>query len=113
MTRYLMSVYQPGTGQRPPDDVLTRINADLEEIHADLRAAGAWVFAGGLAGPATATVVTADGDDVLLTDGPFLEGKEYLGGLAIVEAEDLDAALAWGRRFARATTLPIEVQPFQ
>ena len=50
MTRYLMSVYQPGTGQRPPDDVLARISADLEEIHADLRAAGAWVF-----------VVTPDG----------------------------------------------------
>lgn len=113
MTRYLLSVYQPGTGERPPDDVLARIGADLEEIHTDLRAAGAWVFAGGLAGPATATVVTADGTDTLLTDGPFLEGKEYLGGLAIIEAADLDEALAWARRFARATTLPIEVQPFQ
>ena len=49
---------------------------------------------------------------MLLTDGPFLEGKEYLGGLAIVEAEDLDEALGWARRFAAATTLPIEVQPF-
>lgn len=112
MTRYLLSVYQPGTGERPPQDVLDRIGADLTEIHDDLRTAGSWVFAGGLAGPSTATVVQADGDEVLLTDGPFLEGKEYLGGLAIIEAEDLDAALAWARRFARATTLPIEVQPF-
>ena len=62
-------------------------------------------------GPATATVVRAEDDEVLLTDGPFLEGKEHLGGLAIVEAEDLDAALGWARRFAEATTLPIEVQP--
>ena len=112
MTRYLLSVYQPGTGERPPREVLDRIRTDLERVHEDLRAAGSWVFAGGLAGPSTATVVTTDGDEVLLTDGPFLEGKEYLGGLAIVEDEDLDAALAWGRRFAMATTLPIEVQPF-
>ena len=112
MTRYLLSVYQPGAGERPPPDVLAGIEAELAEIHADLRAAGSWVFAGGLSGPATATVVRATDDEVLLTDGPFLEGKEYLGGLAIVEAEDLDAALAWAHRFARATTLPIEVQPF-
>jgi len=112
MTRYLLSVFQPGSGERPPPEVLGRINADLAAVHADLQAAGSWVFAGGLAGPATATVVRATDDDVLLTDGPFLEGKEYLGGLALIEAADLDAALAWARRFAKATTLPIEVQPF-
>jgi hypothetical protein len=112
MTRYLLSVYQPSTGERPPPEVLARIDADLAAVHADLRAAGSWVFAGGLAGPSTATVVRADADEVLLTDGPFLEGKEHLGGLAIVEAEDLDEALGWARRFAAATTLPIEVQPF-
>jgi hypothetical protein len=112
MTRYLLSVYQPGEGERPPPDVLARIEAELAEIHADLRAAGSWVFAGGLAGPATATVVRATDDELLLTDGPFLEGKEYLGGLAVIEADDLDVALVWARRFAAATTLPIEVQPF-
>lgn len=112
MTRYLLSVFQPGTGERPPTEVLERISASLAEIHVDLQAAGSWVFAGGLAGPATATVVRATDDEMLLTDGPFLEGKEYLGGLAVIEAEDLDAALGWARRFAKATTLPIEVQPF-
>jgi len=112
MTRYLLSVYQPSTEERPHAEVLQHIDTDLAEIHADLRAAGSWVFAGGLAGPATATVVRAEDDEVLLTDGPFLEGKEHLGGLAIVEAEDLDEALGWARRFAKATTLPIEVQPF-
>ena len=113
MTHYLLSVYQPGAGERPPPEVLERINADLSRIHADLQAAGSWVFAGGLAGPSTATVVRAEDDEVLLTDGPFLEGKEYLGGLAIIDVDDLDAALTWARRFAKATTLPIEVQPFQ
>jgi hypothetical protein len=112
MTRYLLSVYQPSTGERPPPEVLARIDADLAAVHADLQAAGSWVFAGGLAGPSTATVVHPGDDEVLLTDGPFLEGKEHLGGLAIVEAEDLDEALVWARRFAEATTLPVEVQPF-
>jgi hypothetical protein len=50
---------------------------------------------------------------VLVTDGPFAEGKEHLGGFTILKAPDLDAALAWGRRYAQATTLPIEVRPFQ
>jgi hypothetical protein len=113
MTRYLLSVYQPGAGERPPPEVLERIDANLEQIHTDLRATGSWVFAGGLTGPDTATVVRAEDDDVLLTDGPFLEGKEYLGGIAIIDVDDLDAALVWARRFAKATTLPIEVQPFQ
>jgi hypothetical protein len=112
MTRYLLSVYQPSTGERPPPEVLARIDADLADVHADLQAAGSWVFAGGLAGPSTATIVRAGDDEVLLTDGPFLEGKEHLGGLAIIEAEDLDEALVWARRFAEATTLPVEVQPF-
>ena len=51
--------------------------------------------------------------EVLITDGPFAEGKEHIGGFTIIEAPDLDAALEWGRKLARATTLPIEVRPFQ
>jgi hypothetical protein len=70
------------------------------------------VFSGGLNAPGTATVLRFDGRDVLVTDGPFAEGKEYLGGFTIVRAADLDAALEWGRRLARVVTLPIEVRPF-
>src|SRR5262249_20022312 len=66
----------------------------------------------GLNAPSTATVLRFDGSDVLLTDGPFAEGKEYLGGFTIVRAPDLDSALEWGRRLARVVTLPIEVRPF-
>ena len=112
MREYLLSVYQP-TGTAPPATVLDGIRRDLDAVNRDIEAAGAWVFAGGLQPPSTATVVRARGDEVLVTDGPFAEGKEHLGGLTIVRAPDLDAALRWARRIARATTLPIEVRPFR
>jgi hypothetical protein len=70
------------------------------------------VFAGGLHDPGTATVLRAQGGDVVTTDGPFAEGKEHLGGITIIAARDLDEALRWAGRLARATTLPVEVRPF-
>ena len=112
MTQYLLSVYQPD-GPVPPPEVMEEIMRDLDTLNRELEAAGAWVFAGGLHPPGTATVVRVKDGEVLITDGPFAEGKEHLGGLTIIEAPDLDAALEWGRRLARATTLPIEVRPFQ
>jgi hypothetical protein len=112
MPRYLLSVYQPD-GPTPPPEVLERISHDLEALNAELKAAGAWVFAGGLHPPGTATVVRVRDGEALITDGPFAEGKEHVGGFTIITAPDLDAALAWARRLARATTLPIEVRPFQ
>jgi hypothetical protein len=112
MKRYLLAVYQPA-GDPPPPDALERIMDDVEEVKRDLEAAGAWVFAAGLHPPDTATVLRPQGGEVLVTDGPFAEGKEHLGGLTIIRAPDLDAALEWGRRLARATTLPIEVRPLQ
>ncbi|GAA1442975.1 YciI family protein [Leifsonia poae] len=111
MTQYLLSVYQPD-GPVPEPDVLAAIGRDLEDVNNAMRAAGAWVFSNGLLPPSSATVLRPDGDDVLMTDGPFAEGKEHLGGFTIVEAPDLDAALEWGRRVAIASTLPIEVRPF-
>jgi len=111
MKNYLLSVYQP-EGTPPPPDVLEKIMAELGALRDEMKAAGAWVFSGGLNAPSTATVLRFDGRDVLMTDGPFAEGKEYLGGFTIVRAADLDAALEWGRRLARVVTLPIEVRPF-
>jgi len=93
--------------------VLARVMADIDVINRELRATGSWVFAGGLHPPTTATVVRVRDSDVLMTDGPFVEGKEHIGGFTIIKAPDLDAALEWGRRLAKATTLPIEVRPFQ
>jgi hypothetical protein len=112
MTQYLLSVYQPDTPV-PPAEVMEEIARDLDTLNRELEAAGAWVFAGGLHPPSTATVVRVKDGEVLTTDGPFAEGKEHLGGITIIEAPDLDAALEWGRKLARATTLPIEVRPFQ
>ncbi|MGW0700803.1 YciI family protein [Streptomyces sp. NPDC002867] len=110
MQQYLLSIYQPD-GDPPPPEVLDPIMRDVEAVIADLREAGAWVFSGGLHPPATATVLTLKDGEVLTTDGPYVEGKEHLGGFTVIQAPDLDAALAWGRKLARAITLPIEVRP--
>jgi hypothetical protein len=112
MTQYLLSVYQPD-GPPPPEVDMDAVIRDLDVLNAELKAAGAWVFAGGLHPSSTATVVRLQDGELLTTDGPFAEGKEHLGGFTIVDAPDLDAALGWGSRLARATTLPVEVRPFQ
>jgi hypothetical protein len=113
MAQYLLGVIQPD-GPAPEPEVLSAIMADVDTVDQEMRDKGVWVFAGGLHPASTSTVVRADADGgVLMTDGPFAEGKEHLGGFTIVDVPDLDAALEWGRRLAEATTLPIEVRPFQ
>ncbi|MEQ7128515.1 YciI family protein [Actinopolymorpha sp. B11F2] len=113
MKHYLLSIQQPDAAGPPPPEFLEPIMRDVDAFNAELRAAGAWVFAGGLHEPSTATVVRVKDGDVLTSDGPYVEGKEHVGGLSIVKAADLDAALEWGRGLAAATTLPVEVRPFQ
>jgi hypothetical protein len=112
MKHYLLSIYQPD-GDPPASVDLDEIRRQLDGLNVELKEAGAWVFAGGLHPPSTATVVRAHDGDVLTTDGPYAEGKEHLGGFTIIAAPDLDAALDWGRKLSRATTLPVEVRPFQ
>ena len=112
MKQYLLSIYQPD-GDPPPPEVLARVMKDIEAMNRELEAAGSWVFAGGLHPPSTATVVRVKDGDALMTDGPFTEGKEHIGGFTVIKAPDLDVALGWGRRLAQATTLPIEVRTFQ
>jgi hypothetical protein len=111
MPQYLLTMYQPD-GDPPPPEVLEPMMEKIAAWRQDLQAAGAWVFTGGLHPASTATVVRVRDGDAIITDGPFAEGKEYLGGFTIVKAPDLDAALEWGRRLARVVTLPIEVRPF-
>jgi hypothetical protein len=112
MNQYLLSMYQPD-GPPPPPEILEEVMSEIGAIRDELKARGAWVFGNGLHAPSTATVLRAQGDRVTTIDGPFTEGKEHIGGLTIIRAKDLDEALEWGRRYAKATTLPIEVRPFQ
>jgi hypothetical protein len=112
MKTYLLSVLTPTAGTPPPPERLAEIGRDIETFNQELKAAGAWVFAGGLDSPNAATVVRLEAGEQLLTDGPFAEGKEYVGGFCIIKAADLDAALTWANKCAHATTLPIEVRPF-
>lgn len=110
MTQYLLSIYQPDGGP-PPPEVLEPIMRDVAALGQEMKAAGVWVFNGGLHAPSTATVVRLQDGEVLTTDGPYLEGKEHIGGFTVIDAPDLDSALEWGRKFTRAITLPIEVRP--
>jgi hypothetical protein len=111
MKLYLLSVYQPD-GPPPAPEVLQPIMRKVHALRDELQAAGAWVFSAGLHDASTATVVRTKGGDVITTDGPYIEGKEHIGGFTVIKAPDLDAALEWARKTSEATTLPIEVRPF-
>lgn len=112
MKQYLLSIYQPD-GPIPEPSVLEPIMKNLAIWNEDLREAGSWVFSAGLHPPESATVLRAAGDELLVTDGPFTEGKEHLGGFTVIQVEDLDEALTWARKLARILDpLSIEVRPF-
>jgi hypothetical protein len=112
MKQYLLSIYQPD-GPPPPPEFLEPVMRNVHALTEEMKAAGVWVFAGGLHPPSTATVVKVRDGEMLTTDGPFAEGKEHLGGFTVIKAPDLDAALEWGRKLARVLTpLSIEVRPF-
>lgn len=111
MNTYLLSIQQPD-GPPPPSVNMEVIMRDVRAVQDQMKSAGAWVFSDGLCPPSTSTVLRPQGGEVLVTDGPYVEGKEHVGGICIVHAKDLDEALAWGKKLARATTLPIEVRPF-
>jgi hypothetical protein len=110
MKQYLLSIYQPDGDAQPPE-VLGPIMRDIATVDEELKAAGAWVFNAGLYPPDTATVVRAADGGVLVTDGPFAEGKEHIGGFWIIRAADLDEALRWAAKATAASTLPVEVRP--
>ncbi len=109
---YLLSVYQP-EGEPPVPEALEKIMRDLDAVRRELKAAGAWVIGGGLHTLQIAGVARLKDGAVHITDGPFTETKEFLGGISVIRAPDLDAALVWAGKIARATTLPIEVLPFR
>jgi hypothetical protein len=111
MKRYLLSVYQPDND--PPPEVLASVMPNVMAWEEELKTAGSWVFTAGLHPASTATVVRLQEGELLMTDGPFTEGKEHIGGFTIIKVPDLDVALEWGRKLTRATTLPTEVRPLQ
>ncbi len=112
MTQYQLAVYHP-EDEPPADFDIERVYADVNKLNEEIRAAGAWVFGGGLHPSHTATVLQERDGEVLVTDGPYAETKEQVGGFWVIEAPDLDAALEWGRKATRACRVPIEVRPFQ
>jgi hypothetical protein len=110
--QYLLSIYQPD-GEPPPPEILGPIMKDVTAVAEEMKTAGAWVFSAGLHEASTSTVVRVRNGRRLMTDGPFTEGKEHIGGFTIVRAADLDGALQWATKLSAATTLPIEVRPVQ
>ncbi len=114
MTQYLLSVWHIGEYPDPNSEEAQKMFAQVGAFNSEVQQSGAWVFAGGLHPASTATVVTASGTaDPVITDGPFVESKEQMGGFWIIEAADLDAALEWARKGSAACMAPVEVRPFQ
>src|SRR5579864_1776746 len=112
MKQYLMSVYHPEDQELAQAD-MDAIGADVDALNAEIRKAGAWVFAGGLHPSSTATVLRVKDGEVLTTDGPYAEGKEQIGGFWVIQAANLDDALAWARKATVACGAPVELRPFQ
>ncbi|SFQ41664.1 YciI family protein [Actinomadura madurae] len=106
--QYLLSVIHDQAGLATPDE-----DAAIDVFNDRLQAEGHWVFAGGLASPDTATVIDNRGGKAMVTDGPFLETKEYLAGFWVVEAPDLDAALKLAAEGSKACNRRVEVRPFR
>jgi hypothetical protein len=113
MTQYLMAVCTvEGEPMYANEAEEQASGKDVDAFNEELQASGAWVFAGGLHGPDTATTVDATGVEVVTTDGPFAESKEQIAGFWVVEAPDLDAALALAAKGSAACRARIEVRPF-
>ncbi len=114
MAQYLVSVWHDDTFEVDfsTPEAQQRI-AQVNAFNDELQQAGAWVFAAGLHPASSATVVRSSGGEVSMTDGPYAETKEQMGGFWIIEVPDLDAALDWAGKAAAASEGPVEVRPAQ
>ncbi len=110
MKQYVLTIFQPD-GPPPESLDMDKLMADVAALIDEMKAAGAHVYNGALYPAELATVVRVNRGDALITDGPYTEGKEHIGGFVIVQANDLDEALEWARKTATVITLPIEVRP--
>ena len=113
MAEYLLSVHHDYDEEFPSIEEMQPVFDAVDRFNQKVRDEGAWVFAGGLMPIAQATTVDATGDTPIVTDGPFAETKEYLGGFWVIQAPDLDAALAWAKEGSAACRGKVEVRPFQ
>jgi hypothetical protein len=121
MKQYLLAVYSTEAavkedgeaGGAPSAEEMQRAYQAVDEFNREVQTAGAWVFAGGLHPSSSATVVRAQGGQVVTTDGPYAETKEQIGGFWVIKAADLDAALDWAAKGSAACGWPVEVRPFQ
>ena len=115
MTQYLLSVHSVEGEARDPmtEEEMRQFMERVSVLEEEMKSTGAWLFGGALHEAETATVVRVSDGEVLTTDGPFAEAKEHLGGFYIIEAENLDAALAWASKTTAAVSKPIEVRPFR
>jgi hypothetical protein len=113
MSHYMLSMHYPTEPENvPPPEDLAPVMEGLARLTEEMQAQGAWVFGNGLHPASTATVVRVESGDVTTTDGPYLETKEHLGGFWVIEAADLDEALALAAEGSRACRGPVEVRPF-
>jgi hypothetical protein len=113
VTQYLLAVHGVEGEEPPAPEVIEVMYRDVDAFNHKMMDRGVWVFGGGLHEPSTATVVRAENGQVVMTDGPFIEGKEHLGGFWVIEVPDLDAALAWAAEASVACQGAVEVRPFQ
>jgi hypothetical protein len=113
MKQYMLAVHTVEGAPTPSDEEMQTAFAQVDRVNAELQAAGVWVFGGGLMPADSATVVRVDSGATTLTDGPFAETKEQLGGFWVIRSADLDEALVWAGKCAQACMNPVEVRPFE
>ena len=113
MKQYLLSVHYVEGQPEPDPETMQQMFEDVDKLNNELMANDLWVFGGGLHTPDVSTVVRVENGETIVTDGPFAEAKEHIGGFWILKAEDLDAALALATRCSAACQGPVEVRPFQ
>ncbi|HJP77708.1 MAG TPA: YciI family protein [Pseudonocardiaceae bacterium] len=112
MKQYLLAVQYDESQEFPSDEEFRAQMARTGRVTDEMQAAGSWVFHGGLEGSHASTVVRPGNGTTTMTDGPFAETKEQLGGFWVIQCDDLDQALAWAEKCALACGSPIEVRPF-
>jgi hypothetical protein len=113
MTQYMLAVIHDWDGPPMGEENMQKAFEQVDAFNTEITAQGKWVFGGGLTHPSSATVVRSENDETVLTDGPYLESKEHLGGFWVVEAKDLDEALDLAAKASAACMGPVEVRPFQ